>query len=123
MYLLFAIIMVGVVLRKLLCTNCYYYSKWCCLGWGRVSALFFKEGNIKKFNIGYGQKLAPLTYGLLTVIPLIFLVVSIFQEFVIFKVIILILLLLVSIYSGVINRKKTCVKCRMRLICPGCAVK
>lgn len=122
-YLLFAVAMIGFVLRKLLCTNCYYYKRRCSLGWGKLSALFFKGGSIEKFNAGYGQKLASLTYGLLTVIPVIFMGISISQEFVIFKAIILILLLVVSIYSGVINRKKTCLKCKMRLICPGCAVK
>ncbi|KGP75013.1 hypothetical protein JT05_13015 [Desulfosporosinus sp. Tol-M] len=39
-YLFFAIIMVFVFLRKLVCTDCYYYDKWCCTGWGKLSALF-----------------------------------------------------------------------------------
>ena len=122
-YLAFAVTMVGVVLRKLLCTNCYYYDKWCCMGWGKLSALLFKKGDIKQFNISIGQKLAPLTYGLLTIIPLILIVISIFQEFSISKIVVLIFLLLISFYSGAINRKKTCAKCKMRLICKGCAVK
>ncbi|MBP8933659.1 MAG: hypothetical protein KBG67_04440 [Candidatus Atribacteria bacterium] len=70
-YLAFAIIMVFVVLRNLICTNCYYYDKWCCTGWGKLSALFFKKGDTQKFNSSYGLKLAPLTYGLLTLVPLI----------------------------------------------------
>jgi len=122
-YLAFAVTMVGVVLRKLLCTNCYYYDSWCCIGWGKLSALLFKKGDIKQFNISIGQKLAPLTYGLLTIIPLILIVISIFQEFSISKIVVLIFLLLISFYSGAINRKKTCAKCKMRLICKGCAVK
>lgn len=122
-YLAFAVIMVGIVLRKLLCTNCYYYNKWCCMGWGKLSALLFKKGDIKQFNISIGQKLAPLTYGLLTIIPLIFIVISSFQEFSISKIVVLIFLLLISFYSGAISRKKTCAKCKMRLICKGCAVK
>ena len=40
-YLAFAIIMVGIVLRKIVCTNCYYYGKWCHIGWGKLSACFF----------------------------------------------------------------------------------
>ena len=122
-YLAFAVTMVGVVLRKLLCTNCYYYDSWCCMGWGKLSALLFKKGDIKQFNISIGQKLAPLTYGLLTIIPLIFIVISIFQEFSILKIAVLTFLLLISFYSGAISRKKTCAKCKMRLICKGCAVK
>jgi len=122
-YLAFAIIMVFAVLRKLVCTNCYYYDKWCCTGWGKLSALFFKKGDIKKFSSSYGLKLAPLAYGLLTLIPLISVVISLTQGFTIPKIVVLILLLLISFYSGTINRKKTCAKCKMRLICPGSAVK
>jgi len=31
-YLIFAVVMVGIILRKLVCTNCYYYDKWCSKG-------------------------------------------------------------------------------------------
>lgn len=122
-YLAFAVIIVGVVLRKLLCTNCYYYDRWCCMGWGKLSALFFKKGNIEAFNTSPGQKLAPLTYSILSVIPIVFIVTSIFQDFSITKLAVLILLLLISFYSGAISRKKTCAKCKMRFMCKGCAVK
>jgi len=123
-YLTAAIIMVGVVLRKLVCTNCYYYDKWCGMGWGKLSAaLCFKKGSIEQFGTGIGIKLAPLTYGLLSLIPLICLVISIVQGFTVPKIIVLPLLLLVSLYSGFISRKKGCADCRMKLICPGSAAK
>ena len=120
-YLAFAIIMVFVVLRKLVCPDCYYYDKWCPLGWGKLSALFFKKGDVEKFATGIGLKLAPLTYGLLSLIPLILVVISLFLGFSLFKIIIFVLLLLISLYSGTISRKKTCAKCKMKLICPGSA--
>lgn len=122
-YLASAIIMVGIVLRKLVCTNCYYYDKWCGTGWGKLSALLFKEGSLEEFPTSTGVKLAPITYGLLSLIPLIFIIISIVQGFTVPKVIVLALLLLVSFYSGFISRKKGCANCKMRLICPGCAVK
>ena len=122
-YLAFAAIMVFVVLRKLICVDCYYYNKWCPIGWGKLSALFFKKGNIKNFGKGTGLKLAPFTYGILSAIPIIFVIISIFQEFAVSKLVVLILLLLVAFYSGSIGRKKSCAKCKMRLICPGCAIK
>ena len=46
-YLAFALIMVYIVLRKLVCTNCYYYNKWCGLGWGKLSALLFKKEGLR----------------------------------------------------------------------------
>lgn len=122
-YLIFAIVMVFIILRKLVCTNCYYYGKWCHIGWGKLSALLFKKGNIEDFNKGIGLKLAPITYGLLTLIPLIAILVSMYEEFTLPKITVLILILLVSVYSGAISRKKACEKCKMRLFCSGCAVK
>jgi hypothetical protein len=118
-YLAAALIMVGVVLRKLVCTNCYYYGKWCGLGWGKLAALFFKEGDMEKFSTSIGVKLAPLTYGLLSLIPIVLVVISIVQEFTVFKVIVLALILLVSFYSAFLSRKKGCASCKMKLACPG----
>jgi len=83
----------------------------------------FKKGNIEDFPTSIGLKVAPLTYGLLTLIPLILIVISIFQKFFILKFIVLVLLLAISFYSGTVGRKQACVVCKMRLICPGAAVK
>ncbi len=118
-YLPFALIMVFVVLRKLVCTNCYYYGKWCGTGWGKLAALFFKQGNVENFSKSIGIKLAPLTYGLLSLIPLVLGIIAAIREFTVPRVSVLVLLLLVSFYSGAISRGKACVNCKMRTICPG----
>ena len=122
LYLASAIIMVYIVLRKLLCANCYYYNKFCHVGWGKFTALFFKKGNTKNFN-NIGQILAPLTYFALIIIPLIIIIILLIQEFTIYKIILLILLILLFLFSGLITRKKSCAKCKMRLYCKGCATK
>lgn len=80
-YLISAVVVVFVVLRKLICTNCYYYGKWCHIGWGKLSALLFKKGSIEEFGTGTCIKLASITYGLLTLIPLVLIVISIIQMF------------------------------------------
>ncbi|MCD6572953.1 MAG: hypothetical protein J7K95_02520, partial [Thermoplasmata archaeon] len=74
-YLLFAIIMLGLILRKHLCTHCYYYNKLCGTGWGKLSSCLFKE---KSGNYELGMKLAGLTWGLLTIIPIIIIPVAMF---------------------------------------------
>ena len=122
-YLAFAIIMVFIVLRKLVCVNCYYYDKRCSMGWGKLSALFFKKGHIEEFSTSSGVKLAPITYGLLSLVPLILIIISLIQKFSIPKLIILLLLLLVSFYSASVGRKKSCAECKMKTICPGSAAK
>jgi len=122
-YLPFAVVTVFGVLRWLVCTKCYYYGKWCPIGWGKLSALLFKKGNIEDFDKSIGVKLAPITYGLLTLVPLVCVVVSMVQDFIIPKVIVLVALLVFSAYSGAISRRGTCKECKMRLVCPGCATK
>jgi len=61
-YLAFAVIMVFVVLRKLVCPNCYYYDKWCNIGWGKLCALFFKKGD-KVRGIRIGRKKEGIAEG------------------------------------------------------------
>ncbi len=122
LYLALAVIMIYVVLRKLVCANCYYYDKWCGVGWGKLSAVFCQKGNIKEFKQSLGIKLAPITYGLLSLVPVILIIVSMTREFHVSQAVVLALLLIVSFYSGAVSRKKTCAECKMRLICPGSAV-
>jgi len=121
-YLLFAIAMVYVVLRKLVCTHCYYYDKWCSMGGGKLSALFFEKKE-EGFEGSAGIKVAPATYGFLTLIPLLCLIASLLNSFSYEKIAVLILLLAISAYSGTIGRKRACAKCEMRDRCPGSAVK
>ncbi|MCK4247549.1 MAG: hypothetical protein KAX04_03320 [Methanomicrobia archaeon] len=121
-YLLFAIGMVYLVLRKMVCTHCYYYDKWCSMGWGKLSALFFKKEE-EGFEGSAGIKVAPATYGLLTLIPLLCLIASLLNSFSYEKIVILILLLVISAYSGTIGRKRACAKCKMKDKCLGSAVK
>lgn len=123
LYLAIALGMVYVVLRKLVCTNCYYYDKLCAIGWGKLAARFFKPGKIENFSTCAGIKIAPATYGALTLIPVVLLVISLFQQFTWTKILVLVFLLLISFYSGTISRKKSCARCKMRLVCPGSAVK
>ena len=122
-YLVVAIILVYLVLRKLVCIYCYYYDKWCSLGWGKLSAKMFKKGKMEDFKDCIGIKLAPATYGLLMIVPIILLTISIIQVFSWYKIVVLVLLVLASLYSSVIGRKYSCSKCKMNLICPGSAVK
>jgi len=64
-----------------------------------------------------------IIYGSLTLIPLALLIASMLIEFTLFKLSILVLLLIIGFYSGTVSRKKSCASCKMKLICPGSAVK
>lgn len=118
-----ALLLVFIVLRRLVCTNCYYYGKWCSTGWGKLSALLFKQGNIEAFNDSIGVTLAPWIYGLLTLVPLVLGTISAVQRFSAIKPVILAAVLFIGFYSGAVRRKKTCARCRMSCYCKGSAVR
>ena len=120
-FLALAIILVYFVLRKLVCTNCYYYGKLCPIGWGKLSAWLFAPGDLRNFSACAGVKVAPFTYGLLTLVPLVLCVAAVVQEPAPARITVLILLLAVAAYSGSIGRKQSCTTCKMRLMCPGSA--
>jgi len=123
LYLAAALSMVFVVLRRVVCVNCYYYGKRCPIGWGQLAALMFRQGSMDRFAASIGVKLAPMTYGLLSLIPIVFCIVAMVQDFQVAQPIVLVLLIAISAYSGAASRKKSCVNCKMRLMCPGAAVK
>ena len=123
MYLITSFVLVYVVLRKLVCVNCYYYDKWCAIGFGKLSAIMFKKGRIEAFPTSIGMKLAPATYGLLIIVPLLLLLVSIIEGFSWFKIIVFVLLLLVSVYNFGVGRRILCSQCKMNIICSGSTVK
>jgi hypothetical protein len=112
-YALFLLIMLFFVLRKHLCTNCYYYGKMCNTGWGKVSALMFKKGS---GNYQFGLKLARITWMLATLIPVIGISAVLTLNYSFLNLIFLILFILLTPVSF-ITHKKSCEKCKMRFIC------
>ena len=75
LYMLFVIIMLGFILRKHLCTHCYYYNKLCDMGWSKLSSRLFKEIS---GNYELRMKLAGLTWGLFTIILILAIPVAMF---------------------------------------------
>jgi len=120
-YLLFAIIMLGFVLRKHLCTHCYYYNKLCGTGWGKLSSRLFKE---KSGNYELGMKLAGLTWGLLTIVPIIAIPLAMLlnRGFLVPGGITLTGFLTIMVVNQ-FGRKKGCKQCKMRRICEASAAK
>jgi hypothetical protein len=123
LYLAISFIMVYIFMRRIVCRNCYYYDKWCALGWGKLSAKLIKKGNLEDFAKSSGLKIAPAVYSLMMFVPIIAIIISIILVFDYTKVGILVLLILFSVYSAGIGRKSACSKCKMNISCPGSAVK
>ena len=112
LYVAFLAVMLLIVLRKHLCTNCYYYGKWCSTGWGKLSSLMFKE---KSGNYKLGIKLAGITWGIGTATPIIVgIIPAIKNHFLLLIWIVFLLLTPVVMFA----HKKSCERCKMRDICP-----
>ncbi len=123
-YALLFLFLIYFLLRKLVCVDCFYYGRICSMGWGKLSSFLFSRGEIERFPSSFGIKIAPFVYGSLTVLPIIFLIVTMaIRGFSADELILLLLIILVGLYSGTISRKRTCSRCKMRYICPGSAAK
>jgi len=119
LYALFLIIMLLFVLRKHLCTHCYYYGKLCSTGWGKLSALMFKKNS---GNYQLGVKLAGITWILATAIPIVGIIAALVLDYSPSNLIFLILFILLTPVNFV-SHKKACEKCKMRFICPASMAK
>jgi hypothetical protein len=62
-----------------------------------------------------------MIYSLMMFIPIILLLYSISQQAILPKIGIIIILILLTVYSGAIGRKQGCAKCKMKHACPGSA--
>jgi hypothetical protein len=80
-YLAFGLSMVLVIMRILVCRNCYYYSKRCHTGWGKLSAMYCKPGNISRFGCGAAGAVIPIFYSSMALIPLILGIISFVKSF------------------------------------------
>jgi hypothetical protein len=114
-YIIFIVIMLLFVLRKHLCTNCYYYGKRCNTGWGKIALIFRKNsGNYKT-----GTALAGLTWMLVTLIPVTGFIIILFSNF---SLVLFVLFVLLTPVNFIIH-KKACETCKMRFICPASMAK
>ncbi len=114
LYVFFLIIMLIFVLRRHLCTNCYYYDKRCSTGWGDLAAVMFKKNS---GNYELGVKLAGITWGLATIAPIIGIIAVLIFNFKIYLLVIFILFIILTPLNFMMH-KHLCIKCKMRNICP-----
>jgi hypothetical protein len=98
LYLILLAFIVYAVLRRLGCSSCYK-CKACTSGFGRLSGAFFGKGFVKKESVGNRIGLIAFVYLLLLPIPVALLSISIAGMFSLVKVLVLVCLLAVAIYS------------------------
>lgn len=115
---LIVLVIVQILLKKHNCSTCYYYGKWCHLGWGKLTCLLFKQDS---GNPETGIKLA-ISYILqLPVILIAALAAGFLYDFNFISVVLLIIFMILNLLQGVVLRKKGCALCKARYICKGSA--
>ncbi|NCN68609.1 MAG: hypothetical protein GW779_04045 [Candidatus Altiarchaeum hamiconexum] len=119
-FITFITVMLIFVLRKHICTHCFYYGKICGTGWGKLAACLFKKNS---GNYEFGGKLAGMSWMLAMFFPLIGMIIVLTLNW--FSITFSLLLVIFIILSGVnfFIHKKSCEKCKMRFICPGSVAK
>ena len=111
--------MLTFVLRKHLCTQCFYFGKTCHCGWGRLASGLYKQnsGNQEK-----GGKLAGATWATLMLVPIIAITIKLILSYsnnLLFLLIAFVVLVIINLGLHV----KDCKECKMKNCCPGSAAK
>jgi hypothetical protein len=119
LYVIFILTMLIFLLRKHLCTQCYYYDKNCHCGWGKLSAKLYKKNS---GNQKLGGLLAGLTWGTLMGVPIIAIIILLVLNFSLIALICLIVCVITTTINSILH-VKDCKECKMRYICPGSSFK
>jgi hypothetical protein len=98
LYLLLLAFIVYAVLRRMGCSSCYK-CKTCTSGFGRLAGAFFGRGFVKKESVGNRLGVVAFVYVLLLPLPIILLSVSLLGSFSYVKVLVLVCLLSLAVYS------------------------
>jgi hypothetical protein len=100
LFLVVAIIAIYGVLKFLGCLRPCYNCKKCTFGMGRLAALYFGKRSLKDYKHTYGIAIAIFFYALLGPFPATALLISTVQAFTFLKMAGLLVLIVISIYSG-----------------------
>lgn len=103
-FLGFSAFAILIVMRRQMCGSCYYCVS-CTKGFAKLSKLFLGGNRIPGIGKGSTLGMAAFIYVLLSIIPGTLLVSSMFQEFSLLKLSLLVCLLSVSTYN-VVSRVK-----------------
>ncbi|MBU0574429.1 MAG: hypothetical protein ABIJ26_04520 [Candidatus Margulisiibacteriota bacterium] len=115
LYTVFVLSMLGIVLRKHVCTHCYYYGKWCHCGWGKIASMFQKESG----NYTLGIKLAMISWLFFFFAPIAsFILILIMGWAPAAYELTCFIPFAILMGANLVMHKKDCSECKMRFICP-----
>ncbi len=105
-FLIFALIAVYGVLKFLGCLRPCYNCKKCTFGMGRLAALYFGQRSLKDYKHTYHLPTALFYFFLIGPFPVAFALFSALQAFTVLKVVVLLVLLPLVVYSALTWRLK-----------------
>ena len=108
-FLFFTFITIFAVIRRSLCKTCAYCKK-CTMGSHKLSELIFGKAELGGLSANSLLSRLVVIYTLLTIVPIIFLVFSFSQEYMVLKLVVLSTLLLFSLFSVLTKRKRDFMK-------------
>ena len=108
-FLFFTFITIFAVIRRSLCKTCAYCKK-CTMGSHKLSEIVFGKAELGGLSANSLLSRLVVTYTLLTIVPVTFLVLSISQEYMVLKLVVLAALLLFSLFSVITKRKREFMK-------------
>lgn len=121
-FLVWALFSLVYLLRKRVCTHCYYYDKWCHIGWGKLAAWFFSKGDEETFKqcLAYPK----FFWVAFAILPVLAMVSFLGYQYVTKQplsalTIVMLANYLVAAYLNVsYNTQTGCLLCKMRSQCP-----
>ena len=117
-YALFILATVGWLLKVHNCSTCYYYEKWCPLGWGKYAAVICKKD---AGNPEVGMKLT-VVYMILPLIPVMgAIAVTLLHGFSWTLLGWMVVFLVLNGVQFAVVRPQGCARCKKRYVCPGSA--
>ena len=123
LFVIFYIMLIFILeirLLRYICINCYYYDKACAFGRGKIATLLFKKGISERFKNKKITTKDIIPDFLVSIIPIIFGILLLFNKFNWFILAMIIFLLILAFpLSGFIRGKISCNFCMQRKIgCP-----
>jgi hypothetical protein len=114
-YILYSVFGLTLVLPLVRCVHCYYYDRWCNVGWGKMAKYLFKKGNQEEYISKY--PFAILLYPL-WLFPLLIAIILLLRGRNLVSLISLLAYVLLLIIEKLVLRFVACQNCHQKNFCP-----
>ncbi len=115
-YIFYSLLTISLVLPLSRCVYCFYYRKYCNVGWGKIAGYLFPKSEADNFTSGYDYML--FIYPV-WVLPLLGSLLQLIRFRNLFWLLFFCIYILVLILEKVYLKNSGCRFCSQKNICPG----